>query len=285
MIIGKVSAWITDSGGSPLPEYQTKKIDEYTLECWIPSAEGTNFEIRWGAEKDAYPKLDLDCQPRLDGVKYSGRTLLARSIAKGKSGRRNGVSCAESLIRLFQFGKRELTYREDVASPSHDVREELNTIRMELSWGHADEPKPLLSYSKIPERKPIHERVAKKGHNASAELGNPTFSQPRRRVTYHFNRDKTLRPLVFLFRYASEDWLQAREIIPSSQVPKKPSSPQPKPTKKRARSGTPDIIDIDDLETDDEVVVAKRMAPAIIPSNKRPRKVKDGEETQPKLEL
>lgn len=56
------------------------------------------------------------------------------------------------------------------------------------------------------------------------------------------------------------DWLQAREIIPSSQQGGSSSSPEPQSSKKRTRSATPDAIDLDDLETDDdEIIIVKHM--------------------------
>ncbi|CAE6526090.1 unnamed protein product, partial [Rhizoctonia solani] len=61
-------------------------------------------------------------------------------------------------------------------------------------------------------------------------------------------------PIIFVFRYAPRDWLQAKEIIPYS--PRPSPSPQLKP--KRERTFSSDVIDIDDLHTDDENPVATK---------------------------
>ncbi|KAJ1310814.1 hypothetical protein OPQ81_009334 [Rhizoctonia solani] len=72
-----------------------------------------------------------------------------------------------------------------------------------------------------------------------------------------------------MFCYAPEDWLRAREIIPRSP---EPEFRDDKRTMKRERTTTPDIIDIDDLETDDdEIQIVKHMIPAPVPPNKRQR--------------
>lgn len=128
--------------------------------------------------------------------------------------------------------------------------------------------------------------MAKKGHSGSAEFGELVPDPGRRALNYSFNPSPNWKPVAFVFRYATQDWLQAREIIPFSQKSGGSSSPESSPTKKRARSATPEVIDIDDLETDDdEIVVVKHMVPAPTTSNKKPRKVKDEEDVKPNLVL
>ncbi|KAF8599289.1 hypothetical protein BDV93DRAFT_609403 [Ceratobasidium sp. AG-I] len=284
MILKKVSAWITNADGFELPEYQMKEINEDTVECWIPSTEGTNFKIRWKSEKGIQPEFDLRCSPFLDGIRTSGGRLRAQHILRGAYKEKIGCSIGESSIQLYRFGKRLLTDREDIA-PLTEAHEDLNTIRLELEWGKTVKT-TILKPIKPLETKPIHERMANKGHSGSAELAPPTNRPRTIKCNFSFTPRPHLQPLVFIFRYASEDWLQAREIIPLSQLSRNSCLPESKPIKKRARSGTPDIIDIDDLETDDdEVVVVKPMAPVMAPANKRPRKIKDEADAQPKLEL
>ncbi|KAF8599288.1 hypothetical protein BDV93DRAFT_547007 [Ceratobasidium sp. AG-I] len=284
MILKKVTAWITDADGFELPEHQTKEIDENTIECWIPSTEGTNFRIRWKSEKGVQSKLDLRCTPYLDGVSVSGRSLKAKSIKRGEYREMIGRSTGESSIQLYCFGKRQLTDCEDDA-PLTEAYEDLNTIRLKLRWGTGIRTAKSTCNEPL-KPKPIHERMAKKGHSGSAELSAPIDRPRRARYNVDFTPEPDLEPLVFIFRYAPEDWLQAREIIPPSQLSKNSSSPEPKTFKKRARSSTPDIIDIDDLETDDdEVILVKHMAPVVTPPNKRRRKAKDEQDIKPKLEL
>jgi hypothetical protein len=52
------------------------------------------------------------------------------------------------------------------------------------------------------------------------------------------------------------EWLRAREIITSAES----LSPRLDATQKRARDSTPDIIDIDELKSDDDdIVIVKHM--------------------------
>ncbi|KAF8599293.1 hypothetical protein BDV93DRAFT_609407 [Ceratobasidium sp. AG-I] len=282
MLFKRLSAWIKDAEGEALPEYQTREIDENTVECWIPSIEGTSFQIEFGAEKDARPTYDVYCAPYLDGIKCSCSMLSAEKIAKGDTRIKRGHFSANSVFRPYCFGKRKLTDNEDIAPLSREVQKDLNAIRVELNWGHIGQPTPLLC-DDIPDAKPLHEKMAKKGHSGSAELGKPTAKQPN--GWSNFKLDPNVRSLTFVFRYASQDWLQAREITPYSQQSRSSSTPE-RGTKKRPRSATPDVIDIDDLETDDdEIVVVKHLIPAPVVQKKKPRRVKDEDGVRPKLEL
>ncbi|KAG9093738.1 hypothetical protein FS749_013832 [Ceratobasidium sp. UAMH 11750] len=157
------------------------------------------------------------------------------------------------LISMEGYGTdRILTDQEDIA-PSHGgPREDLNVIRLTFRWGFAGQTKIRTSFPLPKENGPIHEKAAKKGHTGSAGLGSITSikHQPR---SCAFEPDPELDPVVFIFRYAPEDWLQARGIIPDEHS-----------SQKRDRDATPDIIDIDDLETDDDdVMVVKHLVSSL----------------------
>ncbi|KAF8599290.1 hypothetical protein BDV93DRAFT_526234 [Ceratobasidium sp. AG-I] len=284
MILEEISAWITDAGGEALTEYQTNEIDENTIECWIPSSEGTNFQIRWKAEKDDQPTHAIRTTPYLDGVRCGAVIARTEKVAKGATGTLRGHPGENSMLRLYCFGKRKLTDDEDIAPLSCEAQEDLNTIKVVFQWGHAGRRLSQARYLTVPDTKPLHEKMAKKGHSGSAELGELT--QGERKNWAKFKADPSFQPLTFVFRYASQDWLQAREIAPCSQQPRSSSSPEPGRTNKRPRSATPDVIDIDDLGTDDdEIIVVKHLvSPAPVIPNKKPRKAKD-EDVKPKLEL
>ncbi|KAG8721677.1 hypothetical protein FRC08_011086 [Ceratobasidium sp. 394] len=273
MFLNDILAWIDDSDAKALPEYQTRELDRNIIECWIPSTEGTNFKIRFIPMEWAQPGLDLQCRPQLDGVEFRSRVVRTCEIASNVDVAWRGLSTNNSTIRLFSFGKRILTDQEDIA-PSHDgPRDDLNVIRLTFRWGFAGQTKIRTSFPLPKENGPIHEKAAKKGHTGSAGLGSTTSikGQPR---SCPFEPDPELDPVVFIFRYAPEDWLQARGIISDEHS-----------SQKRDRDATPDIIDIDDLETDDDdVMVVKHLIPApVAPSNKR-RKIQDKDDTKPSLE-
>ncbi|KAG8709685.1 hypothetical protein FRC09_000524 [Ceratobasidium sp. 395] len=269
MILNNFKATIDTSEGDQLPEYQTKIINENTIECWIPSTEGKHFEICFKAPPDEHPGLSVVCMPQLDGIKFRNKILRAAKI--GEPCKCRGQVTSTSSIRLFSFGKRLLTDREDIASSKGSSQTDLNTIRVTFKWVKTGVSRPKTSFWVPKENGPIHEKVAKKGHSGSAGLGSTSSLQRPPTVT-RFEPIYGIQPLVFVFRYAPEGWLQAQGIMPA----KNPL------TQKRDRDATPDIIDIDDLETDDEdVALVKHLVPANT-SNKRP-KVKDENETKPKL--
>ncbi|KAF8599292.1 hypothetical protein BDV93DRAFT_609406 [Ceratobasidium sp. AG-I] len=286
MLFKRLSAWITDKQGMALPEHQIRIIDDNTIECWIPSEEGTKFEISWKAEKDVQPGLDLRCAVYLDGIAHNGSFTRATGVANGRIGTKQGQTCGDSLIRPYTFGKRKLTDDETIAPLGLEVEKDLNTIRLELSWGRVGPPRLWEPRDGDVETKPLHEKMAKKGHSECAELGKPVADPRSLGVSYPFHAIPDSKPVAFIFRYASQDWLQAREIVPFSQNTKVCYSPKSSSTNKRPRIDTPDIIDIDDLESDeDDVVVLKHLAPVTTPPHKRPRKMKGEWDAQPKLGL
>ncbi|KAG9099845.1 hypothetical protein FS749_000241 [Ceratobasidium sp. UAMH 11750] len=273
MIFNHLSASIHTTEGEKLLEYETKEIDDNTIECWIPSTEGENFEIWFSPLADGRPDLALRCLPDLDGVPFQGR-ILRPSIIDSSPGKCKGLVTSESSIRLFSFGKRILTDKEEIAPSTQGSQKDLNVIRVELQPGVAGASYPQTNFTAPKENGPIHEKVAKKGHAGSAGLGN-TSNLGYSPTSAHFTPMTSIAPSVFLFRYAPEDWLQARGIIPS-----KTSSSQ-----KRDREASSDVIDIDDLETDDDdVVVVKHLVPASGESSNKRRKLKSEDDAKTKLE-
>ncbi|KAG8771469.1 hypothetical protein FRC12_003594 [Ceratobasidium sp. 428] len=195
----------------------------------------------------------------------------------------------QALISIhLGLGSYILSDREDIAPSNGSAQKDLNTIRVTFEWGKVGASQPQTNFWVPNENGPIHEKVAKKGHSGSTGLGGASaLHRPPTVVSFEPTHD--IQPLVFVFRYAPEglslglwsfkrlqfrlvDWLQAQGIIPD----KNPS------TQKRDRDASPDIIDIDDLETDDEeITLVKHLVPANT-SNKR-QKVKDENETKVKL--
>ncbi|KAG8742130.1 hypothetical protein FRC10_002000 [Ceratobasidium sp. 414] len=179
-------------------------------------------------------------------------------------------------MRLFSFGRRTLTDREDIAPSTGGLQEELNSIRLTITRGRVTQLGPKKDFTVPKENKTIHEKVAKKGHEGSVGLGDTVKINYQPMVAVGFEPVRGVKPVVFIFRYGPEEWLQARGIIPCEN-----------PTSlKRERDPTPDLIDIDDLESDDDdgVTIVKHLVPvAVAPSNKR-RKIKGEPDIKPELE-
>ncbi|KAG8745871.1 hypothetical protein FRC10_006898 [Ceratobasidium sp. 414] len=293
MIHKNLSAWIADSHGAQLEEYQMKNVDGKTVEyvaslplftfltcrnlhrCWIPSDEGANFRIMWRPIESPQPKLALRCDVRLDGRDISGGVLSAKSITQGAPGVKDGMRIAPSVKRLLVFGCRDLTDRDELASPN-DPGQDLGTIQVRLTWVRCTKTGRIHEYFEPKEPGLIHERAAKKGHSTAATLGDPIFLNPKSPV-YAIKTHAVSSPVVFTFRYGSKEWLKAKNIIPhESPEPianQRCSTPVPKseePSKKRKREPSPtptatssrppqklvrafdpsEVIDIDDSESD-----------------------------------
>ncbi|KAG8705842.1 hypothetical protein FRC08_001415 [Ceratobasidium sp. 394] len=271
MIHKNLSAWITDSHGTQLEEYQKRDVDDETTECWIPSDEGANFQIMWQPTRDFEPKLWLRCSIRLDGRVVSSGCIAAQEIARGVPGKRDGMSVASGLKRLFMFSRQKLTDQDELASPDGTGTTNLGTIQITLSWVRVTKQKRPIRYMKPEEPGLLHERAAKKGHCTTAALGELFLTRPKtgaKRVKV----DAGLPHAVFLFRYGPREWLKAKEIIPSEHPQPSTSSkrndaetkserpgkklkrePSPAPTTLKSCVDTFDpseVIDIDDLESD-----------------------------------
>ncbi|KAG9102098.1 hypothetical protein FRC07_010260, partial [Ceratobasidium sp. 392] len=165
--------------------------------------------------------------------------------------------------------------REDVASSNGLSHKDLNTIRITLEWGTAGVSVPQTCFEPAKENGPIHEKAAKKGHAGSAGLGNASNLDYKPMISSSFELADDIKPSVFIFRYAPEDWLQAREVI----RPKNPTS------QKRDRDSSPDVIDIDELESDDDdVIIVKHMAPVPLVTATKRRKIKAEDNVKPELE-
>ncbi|KAG8731283.1 hypothetical protein FRC11_004578 [Ceratobasidium sp. 423] len=216
------------------------------------------------------PRLDLAVYPYLDGVVMSGAICRMANIYPGCTSEFDSHQTGSSTVRLYEFGKRMLTDREDAAKPSDRQLRYLNTIVAKFVWGLAGESRPLSNYGTPQEAGPLNEKLAKKGHSGSATLGRTVARAQLATRSRQFHQVDA-KPTTFIFRYASRDWLKARDIIPPSPRP----SPSPRLGLKRERSFSSDVIDIDDLLTDGEdVVVEKHMVPASVAPKKKQRTVK-----------
>ncbi|CAE6430800.1 unnamed protein product [Rhizoctonia solani] len=260
-----ISVWIADSEGNQLPEYEVKLVKDDEIECWIPSAEGSNFKIMW---KTPSPMLnhDLAIHPSLDGSKLTGITRRMCSEFPGQVYELDSHQTGSSTVRLYTFGKRILTDSEGAARPSSMQLQYLNTIVAKFTWGLIDEVRPVSNYSVPQEVAPFHEKLVKKGHSGSAELGRTVTRAQLPNETCKFHSSSAAKPTRFVFRYAPRGWLKARGIMPLSPRP----SPSSQMKSKRERSFDSDVIDIDDLPTDDE----KPMLPAPATSRKKQRTMK-----------
>ncbi|EUC65548.1 hypothetical protein RSOL_447650 [Rhizoctonia solani AG-3 Rhs1AP] len=259
---------ITDVEDNALTEYQVEETADNTIQCWIPSTEGSNFKIRCEIVSILYPGHDLRTTPFLDGVQMSGLITPETCLFEGYSYQHYRQLTGSSTARLYEFGKRTLTDSDDCAKPNESILKDLNTIKLKLNWGNRGELVPCAP-SAPQEIGAIHEKAAKKGHSGAAKLGK-VISVPTVSTTVGFTPANTIALVTFVFSYAPEGWLRARGIIPRSQESE--SQGNPRDILKRERSTTPDIIDIDDLETDDdEIQIIKHMVPASVANNKRQR--------------
>ncbi|KEP54986.1 hypothetical protein V565_009760 [Rhizoctonia solani 123E] len=267
-----LSVWITDSDKNELPEHLLQEISDNTIQCWIPSRDGVNFQIQWKLMQKLHPEYDIGVTPYLDGVRMTGMVRPKERLFEGYSTKHSKERTGSFTARLYEFGNRTLTDDDDCLKPPQSLLENLNTIKLTFEWGHREGTslQPRKTFHVPHELGPIHEKAAKKGHSGAAKLGKTvttsTISNDVRFVEF-----KGIKPVSFVFRYAPEGThsMRARGIIPRSP------EPEPQGTHivlKRERSITPNILDVDELETDDdEIQIVKHMVPAPAISNKRQR--------------
>ncbi|CAE6436451.1 unnamed protein product [Rhizoctonia solani] len=260
-----LSAWITDSNDNELPEYQVQETSDDTVQCWIPSTDGNNFKIQWEILENPHPKLDLCTTTYLDGVRMTGKVWGKRT----STGEHDKQSTGNSTARLYEFGQRALTDDDNYSKPDQSLLKSLNTIRLTFEWGRQGKSQPRTTFYTPQELEAIHEKAAKKGHSGAAKLGKIVVSDSTSANSIEFTYSKVITPITFVFCYAPENWLCARDIIPHSP---EPDSQDNHSTLKRERSVTPEVVDIDELETDDdEIQIIKHMIPAPEASKKRQR--------------
>ncbi|KAG8745872.1 hypothetical protein FRC10_006899 [Ceratobasidium sp. 414] len=252
MIHKNLSAWITDSHGTQLDEYQQRDVDDETVEyvtsaatmepdlltpgfvhrCWIPSDEGANFKIIWQPTRNFEPGLGLRCSIRLDGRVVSSSCLSASAIARGVPGKKDGMTVASGLRRPFVFSRQKLTDQDELASPDGTGMTNLGTIRVTLAWVRITKKVRPKRFFDPGEPGLLHERAAKKGHCTTAALGDPILTHPRG-GTNRVKVDAGLPQIVFLFKYGPREWLKAKEIIPSEHpqpnIDLKHNGTEPKP--------------------------------------------------------
>ncbi|CAE7118050.1 unnamed protein product [Rhizoctonia solani] len=262
-----LSARITDSDGVELPEYQVQETADDTIQCWIPSTSGVNFQIHWKVIRNPHPEFDLRRVPFLDGVQMRPTVTSKTKLQKFSTGKLYKHQTGTSTARLYEFGTRVLVDTDDSVKPNQLVLQNLNTIKLIFEWGQRRELLSTHRFEVPAEIGPIHEKAAKKSHSGAAKLGK-TISVATS-TTVAFTTLTTVKPITFMFCYAPEGWLRARDIIPRNP---ESESQDTQDSLKRERSATPDIIDIDELETDDdEIQVVKHMIPAPVTTNKRRR--------------
>ncbi|KAG8731282.1 hypothetical protein FRC11_004577 [Ceratobasidium sp. 423] len=280
LIFQGIIAWVVDSEGKELPEYNVKLVADSQIECWIPSTEGTNFNIRWRVPYfNPQSSCELAVCPFLDGVRMRGTVWNTANLLYGLVGELGAHQIGPSTARLYEFGRRILTDgtilfklpdKEDALKLSDAQLNYLNTIAATFAWGVQGELQ-LSEYRTPEELPPINEKSVKNGHSGSAGLGKTIERSQMAPYSCNFYSLIGLKPTTFVFRYAPRDWLQARGIIPYSPRP----SPNPQIKPKRKRSFSSDVIDTDDLHTDDEgAFAAKRPVPAPIAARKKQRTVK-----------
>ncbi|CAE6423105.1 unnamed protein product [Rhizoctonia solani] len=276
-----LSVWITDSDGDKLPEYEVQVTSYDTIQCWIPSTEGSNFEIHFEVRKNPHPIYGISTSPFLDGVEMTGNVLSRSDLRNGVcTGVHDRESTGTTTARLYEFGKRTLTDSDDCPELDSSLVESLNTIKLKFEWGRSGKSsRAKFNSPQELEVGPIHEKVAKKGHSDAAKLGKTITTIPVLKGC-SFTVYEEIDPITFVFRYAPSDWLQAQGII---QLSPRPEPQGARGAQKRAHS-TPDVIDVDELETDDEIQIIKHMIPAPTTSNKKQRTSGQEDTTNPKKE-
>ncbi|CAE6464327.1 unnamed protein product [Rhizoctonia solani] len=280
MIYNDLLVSITDPQGNPLEEFKQTSVAENSVECWVSSNEGSGFQIHWQPIRNFKTGLGLDCSIKLDGKKVSHGSLEPNSISRGLPGKNTGMTVAKGIKRYYVFGRHNTTDRDDLASPDNTGRELMATIQVTLAWVKYRRSRPRRrSYRTLEEPGFVHERAVKKGHLDVATLGAPVHKRCSTSKRYVRDRvDAGFPNVVFLFRYGPRGWLEAKDIItterPLVTQDSKPKSAIGSAKKEREATTTrsiaetlrssssttrrgqdgrqPDVIDIDELDSDSD---------------------------------
>ncbi|EUC63396.1 hypothetical protein RSOL_490710 [Rhizoctonia solani AG-3 Rhs1AP] len=109
MISNDLLVSITNPQGEPLQEYKQARTGDNSVECWVPSDEGSGFQIHFQAIRNFKPKLGLHCSIRLDGKTVSSGGLKSSSISRGLTGIKTGMTVAKGIKRHYVFGRHNVT--------------------------------------------------------------------------------------------------------------------------------------------------------------------------------
>ncbi|KAH7337001.1 hypothetical protein B0J17DRAFT_665790 [Rhizoctonia solani] len=283
MIYNDLLVSITNSQGEPLEEFKQAETGENSVECWIPSNEGSGFQIHWQPIRNFKPGLGLHCTIKFDGKGVSSGRLKSSDISRGLPGIKTGMTVAEGLKRHYVFGRHNTTDREDLALPDDPGRELLATVQVTLFWvKYGKKQRRHKPYPTPEEPRFVHERAVKKGHLGVVTLGAPVRTSHSGGCIRE-KEDAGFPKVIFLFRYGPRDWLEAKDIIiterhlvtkdskpkPTARIAKKEretTTTQSIPDTLRSQAShtsreqggeQSDVIDIDDLESDNgsDVVV------------------------------
>ncbi|CAE6381412.1 unnamed protein product, partial [Rhizoctonia solani] len=218
MISNDLLVSITNPLGEPLEEFKQIKTGDNSVECWVPSDEGSGFQIHFQAIRNFKPNLGLHAGIKLDGKRVSSGGLKPSTISRGIPGIKTGMTVAKEVKRHYVFGRHNVTDRDDLASPEDPRRELMGTIQVTLSWVKYGKTRPRYEpYHTLEEPGFVHERAVKKGHPGAATLGAPVHKVSSGRV--RDRQDAGFPKVLFLFRYGPRDWLEAKDIIPTERPP------------------------------------------------------------------
>ncbi|CAE6418790.1 unnamed protein product [Rhizoctonia solani] len=204
------------------------------------------------------PDLDLFVYPYLDGVRMCGCSWTNEQATTGGIGELGHHPTGPSSFRLYEFGKRKMTDREDTFQTGRPraLIEELNTIKVRFAWGHQEAVAERAGFFHDPnEVAPILETESKliQGLSDSVWLSQSNKSSGHSYTFCDFRRpedEAQLKSTTFVFRYASRDWLQAQDIV--ARPPRVVKTYNPRIIPKRRRSITPDVIIVNTTEAQDD---------------------------------
>lgn len=189
--------------GKALPEYGIEVQEhEKTIEGYVPSEAGKNFEVRW---QDIQPSR-RDCHSVSTYI--DGRLMGCTTLRKGDSGLRWGVRTSLDERRLFQFAPL-LTTDDDGILGGHADSEKLGTIEVVISRaaisGHQDHVRG----RNVQEIGPVHEKSKKAGSHC-VTLGDSRRCRARRCTKVKVLDPRGTWAARFVFRYRSIDLLRAQ---------------------------------------------------------------------------
>ncbi|KZS97239.1 hypothetical protein SISNIDRAFT_463172 [Sistotremastrum niveocremeum HHB9708] len=220
-----LEVWV-EVDGQPLKEYGTRtgpgdtdKVKSKTT-CYVASSRGKAFKVgvrdlraRQMPERAAYLYLD--------GSYVTSRFSSSRSLM-------DGCTMPNGLVSPFLFADMKLTDETRACETDPERIRNMGTVKISVDFverrGVSSAPSARPEFKSLP----MNERV-KKGGGHCAVLGEPVLrTQSRRKDRDVVETIKGMPVIEFVFSYAPEDWLRAKNIITATL------NPQPIPSTSNA---------------------------------------------------
>ncbi|KDQ20513.1 hypothetical protein BOTBODRAFT_26528 [Botryobasidium botryosum FD-172 SS1] len=232
------------SGGRELEHFKAeiKEDDPRTISCWIPSAEGQNFEVKCCHTRDGWETM---WRLYFDGSMDKAVACHSLRDTPGATKTSSGLWVSPTEIKPYIFSKLVTTEDDSISALTPS---DLGTIR--VSFWRVEYGKTLGGFQTFtpPTNGPIHEKSKKAGSHVVASGSAQVAATPQSGTLLSYEWiDPRNKPYgTFIFRYRPLDLLRANGIAPCPSPP--PNGTNPEVVKVEGDANDSDAEEIRTLE-------------------------------------